>query len=253
MSTTPEAAPAPEPGEAAAKEEGLPRTRVSEGRCTGLLKEWRGYMGWVQPLTKIQHEQASKHKGLIYLNQKDVVQADDKFIRIKEGKVVDFYVYADDDGLGAEECRPRSVLRLTLPHSEANKMLKQSSQWSEYLTDSEYYPTFEREHGVLLRKYAWPMPFALLELWGHPQELATAAVQLVAKDGEEQCHMRLLLPEPDIPKVESLPAAPRVSRHPVINAPVPCHSLSLQGTREQCTEAVKQFADSMNIMPPKTS
>jgi len=80
-----------------------------------------------------------------------------------------------------------------LPHSQANKTVKHSPQWSEYLSDSEYYPTFEAEHGVVLRKYSWPLPFVILELWGHPDELAKAAVGLVAKPDDAECHMRLLL------------------------------------------------------------
>merc|ERR1719183_3514338 len=124
---------------------------------------------------------ASKHQGRVYLNLKDVLQAGEKNNRVKEGRIVDFMVYADHFGLGAEECRPRHAIRLTLPHREANRLLKQSSQWSEYLTDSEYYPMFEREHGVLLRKYAWELNFAVLELWGQFDDLASAAVDLAVR------------------------------------------------------------------------
>eukprot|EP00929_Paragymnodinium_shiwhaense_P043870 TRINITY_DN2252_c2_g1_i1.p1 TRINITY_DN2252_c2_g1~~TRINITY_DN2252_c2_g1_i1.p1 ORF type:complete len:440 (+),score=174.84 TRINITY_DN2252_c2_g1_i1:94-1413(+) len=162
------------------------RVRVGEGRCVGLVVEWRGHMGWIKPLMKIKHEQAAKHQGRVYLNLKDVVEGSEKHpSRVKEGKIVDFLVYADGDGLGAEDCRPRHALRLTLPHREANKLLKQISQWSEFLTDSEYYPTFEREHGVLLRRYSWDLHFAILELWGHFKELATSAVDLAMRGHEE--------------------------------------------------------------------
>merc|ERR1719436_192510 len=106
--------------------------------------------------------------------------------KMKPGTIVDFFVYEDDNGLGAEECRQRSVLRMTLPHAEAKQILKDSPQWSEFLSDSEHYPSFEREHGVLLRKYAWPLPFVLLELWGRPETLPEAALALANKgaDGE---------------------------------------------------------------------
>ncbi|CAK0846682.1 unnamed protein product [Prorocentrum cordatum] len=103
-------------------------------------------------------------------------------LKAKEGKIVDFFVYVDSDGLGAEECRPRQALRMSLTHSQANNTFKSSPQWSEFLADSEYYPALESELGVLVRKYAWPLPFALVELWGHPDDLAAAAVKLVSKD-----------------------------------------------------------------------
>lgn len=224
-----------------------PRVRVSETRVVGLVIEWRGYMGWIHPLEKLDHEKAKKHQGRIYINQKDVVQTDGKSLRIKEGKIVDFLLYADHDGLGAEECRPRIPIRLTLPHGDANRTTKKGAQWSEYLSDSEYFPTFEKEHGVMLRKYTWPMSFALIELWGHPEELSKAVVNLVKKADEEEdaCEIRLLLPERDIPKVEALPHSPKVSTKNVIGDPMPCRSLIVEGSKENCAEVVKAYAVAM--------
>jgi len=223
------------------------RARVGDKRCSGLVIQWRGYMGWIHPFTRVQHEQAERHKGRIYLGGKDVVQAPGPSCRVKEGKIVDFYVYADHDGLGAEECRPRTVLRLTLQHSDANRILQNySAEWSDYFSDSEYFPAFEIEHGVFLRKYSWVMPFALFELWGSsPDELAAAAVGVFAKAvgavGHDEYAMRLVLPENDVPKAESLPTATKVSNYLVLNDPVPCRWLMLRCTKEQCLEAVKAF------------
>lgn len=223
--------------------EPAPRSRIGDKRHMGLVIEWKGYMGWVYPLNKVDHPQATQHKGRIYLNLKDVLE-DGGGQKVKEGRIVDFYIYSDDDGLGAEECRAHSVLRLTLPHGEANKTLKHSPSWCEYLTDSEYYPAFEDEHGVFLRKYAWPMPFAVLELWGQPETLASTAVSLCAKG--DDCSMRLLLPEDAVAKAESLPNSPKVSEKVVVAAPVPCRSLTLEGTKDRCTEAVKAFVEVMS-------
>jgi len=245
-----------------------PRTRLGEGRCVGLVIEWRGHMGWIQPLTKINHDQAKRHRGRIYLAVNDIVVAsgadedegeqekkDDKEgendakektktrlepAPIKEGQVVDFFVYLDGEGLGAEECRKRTVLRLTLPHAEATRVLKDNPQWSEYLTDSEYYPAFEREHGVLLRKYAWPLPFAVLELWSHPEELVAAAIKLATPADAGDCDVRLLLPEDDLAKAEELPSA-KVSGHIVVPRPLPCRSLLLQTNKDDCAQAIRTF------------
>jgi len=225
------------------EEEEVPRVRVGETRHTGIVIDWRGHYGWIHPFGKVDHEQATKHYGRIYIKNEDVVQAEG--LPIKEGRIVDFYPYADGDGLGADECRPRAVLRLTLPHSEANKIVKDKSQWSEYLTASDYYPSFEQEHGVLLRKYQWPLPFALFELWGHPDELANAVVALVAKGEDDSCYVRLLLPEDAIPKIKDVPSDPKVSDHIVVSEPVPCRSLTIQTTKEKCKEAVKAFVLAM--------
>eukprot|EP00440_Ansanella_granifera_P039724 gb/GFBE01043087.1/.p1 GENE.gb/GFBE01043087.1/~~gb/GFBE01043087.1/.p1 ORF type:complete len:270 (+),score=51.96 gb/GFBE01043087.1/:1-810(+) len=228
----------------------LPRSRIREARYTGLVTEWRGYMGWIQPLGKVEHAQAAKHWGLIYVNQRDVVAVDGTFPRMKEGKIVDFYVYSDGDGLGAEEVRGLSPLRVTLSHTEAKLLLKkgESPHWSEYLTDSEYYPAIARELGVLVRKYTWSHPFVTLELWGSKQDVASAALKLSsAGGGSDQNHRRLqlLLPEDQIPQVENLPGNPKVSTHAIVPRPVPCRSLTLEAPEEECKEAVIAFLQAM--------
>lgn len=199
-------------------------------------------MGWIQPLSKVAHQEASKHGGRIYLAQQDIAAVGQGPARVKEGRVVDFLVYSDSDGLGAEDCRQRSVLRMTLPHAEARQKLKDSPQWSEYLTDSEHYPAFEREHGVLLRKYAWPLPFVLVELWGHTEELAAAAVALAEKGSSgSSLSLRLLVSEDDLSKAKSLPVGAKVSEAPAFSRPLPCHEVTVEGSKETCCEVVRSL------------
>ena len=45
------------------------------------------------------HADARKHQGKIYAHEDDLVD----FIKLKPGQQVLFHVYADADGLGAEE------------------------------------------------------------------------------------------------------------------------------------------------------
>jgi len=225
----------------AADGEEKPRTRVSETRCFGLVTEWRGYMGWIQPLTKVEHEQATLHKGRIYLNQKDVLKAA-AGRRIKEGSVVDFYMYTDHDGLGAEDAQLLTPLRMTLKHSEVNK-LKLKPAWSDFLANSEYYPDFADDHKVLLRKYTWALPFALLEIWGTDDEiLSKAAVHLAtaSKPDDEECELRLLLPEGAIAKVKDLTDA-KLSETAVVTTPARCRNLTITGSRKKCMETTAAF------------
>lgn len=218
------------------------RTRVRERRYVGLVIEWRGYMGWIQPLERVVHPLISKHRGRIYLNEKDIRPDDLGGWSVKEGKVVDFYVYADSDGLGADDCRPRSVLRLTLSHRDS-KQLKYTPTWTKHLGESEYYPDFQQEHDVVLRKYSWSMPFALFELWGHPDELAAAALQLAqqACEGDDARQLRLVVLAGHVAKVEKLPHSPKVSAHTILTSPAPCHSVLLSDSAERCREVVRAF------------
>jgi len=134
-------------------------------------------------------------------------------------------------------------LRLMLGHEEAKELLKEagSPQWSAYLVDSEYYPSLSRDLGVLVRKYSWPHPFVIVELWGVKEDLASAAVKLAGRGAEGNLRLQLLLRDGDVPKVESLPGNPRVSQHPVIRRPLSCRSLTLEAPESECKEAIIAF------------
>merc|ERR1719161_2423754 len=49
----------------------------------------------------VDHPSAKKHGGDVYIHKNDVVSDEP----LCPGDVVSFYLYVDDQGLGAEECR----------------------------------------------------------------------------------------------------------------------------------------------------
>lgn len=250
------AAEAAKPAAADEVKEESTRKSIGEQRLTGLIKEWKGHMGWISPLSKVAHPLANRHWGLIYISNEDYEKAGGEEAGLKEGKIVDFMVYEDSDGLGAEDIKARSVIRLTLGHAQARATLKDSPQWSEYLSDSEYYPTFEREHGVLLRKYAWPLPFVLVELWGRAEALPEAALALAGKDDEKKTNaLRMVLAEDDMGKIDGIPKSIRddlkVSESNTMTRPCPCRTVTLEASREKCIEAVKAFIEVTTVVAKK--
>ena len=54
--------------------------------------------------------------------------------------------------------------------------------------------------GVLVRRYAWPLPFVVVELWGLKDDVAKAAVLFSSAAGAEHRRVSLLLPEQSIAK-----------------------------------------------------
>jgi cold shock CspA family protein len=80
------------------------RVPVSSIRMIGKLMEWKGKFGWIVPSTPINHPEARKHGGKVYLSQIDV-EAEISGV----GATVSFLVYADGTGLGAMHCRPAGV------------------------------------------------------------------------------------------------------------------------------------------------
>lgn len=59
-----------------------------------------GHYGWIKALQRIDHPDAGKHGGRIYVHRKDFRSRSDP----QSGDEVVFCVYADESGLGAEDC-----------------------------------------------------------------------------------------------------------------------------------------------------
>jgi len=76
----------------------LPRERLTEMPVTGKVLSFRGKFGWIQPDEPVEHEMASKHGGKIYVSMKDVPDGS-----LEKDEMVQFEIYVDASGLGAEE------------------------------------------------------------------------------------------------------------------------------------------------------
>jgi len=77
----------------------LPRTRITDQSLTGTVLEWKGKFGWIEPAEPIEHEKAAKRDGKIWVSVDDIVDGTE----LIEGAVVEFQLWEDDSGLGAEE------------------------------------------------------------------------------------------------------------------------------------------------------
>jgi len=69
--------------------------------CAGEVLFMAGHYGWLTTDSIIEHPSAGKNGGRIYVHQRDVASS----VTLVEGDKVVFYLYVDDQGLGAEECR----------------------------------------------------------------------------------------------------------------------------------------------------
>jgi hypothetical protein len=68
--------------------------------CQGEILVMLGHYGWIMALDDIEHPDVDKTGGRIYVHKRDVVDG----VSLVQGDVVSFYLYADDQGLGAERC-----------------------------------------------------------------------------------------------------------------------------------------------------
>eukprot|EP00933_Yihiella_yeosuensis_P033866 TRINITY_DN2747_c2_g4_i1.p1 TRINITY_DN2747_c2_g4~~TRINITY_DN2747_c2_g4_i1.p1 ORF type:complete len:485 (-),score=113.67 TRINITY_DN2747_c2_g4_i1:55-1509(-) len=80
---------------------GQPRKLVSTKRVVGTILDWRGKFGWIQPATPVDHEQASRSNGRIFLAAEDVQEE-----LAGVGGPVTFFLFVDGNGLGAMNVRP---------------------------------------------------------------------------------------------------------------------------------------------------
>lgn len=69
--------------------------------CAGEVLFMCGHYGWLTTESAIEHPCAGKNGGRIYVHQCDVASG----VSLVEGDKVVFYLYVDNQGLGAEECQ----------------------------------------------------------------------------------------------------------------------------------------------------
>lgn len=79
--------------------------------CTGELLVMLGHYGWIMSLVGIDHPDSKKHAGRVYLKGSDVRPG----CNLTPGTVVAFYLYADADGLGAEDCHALEAVEAEFP------------------------------------------------------------------------------------------------------------------------------------------
>merc|ERR1711974_291197 len=76
------------------------RQRVGEDVITGEVLEWKESYGWIRSDTEIDHPAASFRDGKVYVNKKDLKEEREE---VPAGTKVQFILYEDPAGLGAEE------------------------------------------------------------------------------------------------------------------------------------------------------
>jgi len=91
---------APMPAQHPVGRRGVVRRRLSDDLLFGEVVEWRGRFGWLRPVEDIDHEKANMHQGRIFVHEADLLLGGPP----QPGQPVEFYLYEDRSGLGAEEC-----------------------------------------------------------------------------------------------------------------------------------------------------
>lgn len=93
-------AKAPENGAAQKPGGAKKRQRVTEDLIGGTVLEWKGAFGWIEPFEEIDHPAASKRGGKVYLARREIKTGETE---LNPGDMVQFHVFADGSGVGAEE------------------------------------------------------------------------------------------------------------------------------------------------------
>jgi len=232
------------------------RVRLTPDPICGRVIEWKGAYGWIEPQCSIEHPDISKHRGRIFVHSEDCVP---KWRSLTVGVLVEFHLYYDGQGLGAEDCEARKVLRLTLSWDDAR---------STFGEEGEQIPEFEQRFRVTMRAYQWEplddgalqetwepghlveagLPFLLFEVWGRPLAIVEAVLEAASfsSGSQRHCGMELLVPETRLWKVRLGQLRQRcrsteLSQELAISDPMPCRTLAIRGTREECGAAVQAF------------
>jgi len=117
--------------------------------CHGEVLVMLGHYGWIMSLDDIDHPDAGKNGGRIYVNKRDVIEDDGPLVA---GDSVVFYLYADQQGLGAEACQ----LKKPEPASLIDGPEFGLSLAESLLPKSEYSTHYDAEDSTPLAYPAYP-------------------------------------------------------------------------------------------------
>jgi len=76
---------------------------LGQQRVKGRVDKWQGFFGWISPMQELSADLKPllENRDAIYCNWRDVEAG----VTLKAGSLVDFLLYADDNGLGASSVR----------------------------------------------------------------------------------------------------------------------------------------------------
>lgn len=222
------------------------KTRLTATPVVGRVIEWKKSHGWIEPTCTIEHPDIIKHRGHIFVHGEDVVP---RWKPLIAGTLVEFNLYHDGEGLGADECVARKVLRVTLPWKDAQEAFGEGG---------DKLPEFEARFNVTIRAYQWvqvdgspsDLPFLLFEVWGRAQ----AVVEAIARMGTPQqgvgqsshesrvIDVTLMMPESrlwkvDLGQLQNI-CYVEVSDGIMITDPMPCRTLTIKGSEVGFRKAV---------------
>mmetsp|Transcript_2341 Transcript_2341/g.6757 ORF Transcript_2341/g.6757 Transcript_2341/m.6757 type:complete len:230 (-) Transcript_2341:178-867(-) len=220
------------------------RMNLTEFPVHGRVVAWKGSYGWLQAQCDIVHPDVTKHGGLIFVHAEDTVP---KWTPPNVGALVEFDLYHDGEGLGAQNCVARKVIRLTLPWADAQEMFGEEGEW---------FPDFETQMGVTVRAYEWvridgsssDLPFIFIEVWGRPDSVIEAVLTCTGsttRSSDWNCE--LLVPETrvwmlDLNRLHKRCKYPAyLSDVPTITDPMPFRSLTLRGSRGECGATLREL------------
>lgn len=221
------------------------RQRLSRELFAGRVTQWKNTYGWIEPLEPIEHAEINRHQGKIFVHSDDISNGK-KQLRV--GCICEFFLYQDDQGLGADEVLSRQVVRILMPTDEAKRMFEDNGQGV---------PAFEDKHNVSLRVYEWynndgtvgTLPF-LIECWGRPESIISAVKEFKIKEKDEDYGtVDFLVPQSrlwllDLDKMKSVSNVEvNLSNLTAIDDPMPCYPLTMKGGDDQVGKAVSVLID----------
>lgn len=106
--------------------------------CQGEVLVMLGHYGWIKTFDDVDHADIELTAGRIYVHKRDV-EGD---ATLKQGDIVSFYLYADQQGLGAECCQvDRRVPQSLCPDADefVPTAVDQAAEWNT--SASEFVPS----------------------------------------------------------------------------------------------------------------
>jgi cold shock CspA family protein len=152
--------------EANAKEIVKPARRGSLLRsCQGEVLKMLNNYGWLMVYGTIDHPSAQKHGGDVYIHKDDIMDGEE----LSSGDIVTFFLYADEQGLGAEMVRVEQ--KAPVPKYNAKAAAFVPSQSGCNAKAVPFVPSgfsMNVSANEFVMPSVWPQPVVMPRAWAQP-------------------------------------------------------------------------------------
>lgn len=143
--------------------------------CQGEVLKMLSNYGWLMVYGTIDHPSAEKHGGDVYIHKDDIMDGEE----LSSGDIVTFFLYADEQGLGAEMVRVEQKAPVSKFNAQAAPFVPGYNAKATPFVPSQNGSGMNASANEFIMPSIWPQPAVMQTAWPQPVDLEVDQAEIV--------------------------------------------------------------------------